>query len=46
MSNSTMNVDPRIIPLVRSLKDQTVKPLLLQKNQDISSEKTSENSLN
>ena len=44
MSNSTMNVDPRIIPLVRSLKDQTVKPLLLQKNQDISSEKTSENS--
>jgi len=39
-----MNVDPRIIPLVRSLKDQTVKPLLLQKNQDISSEKTSENS--
>ena len=45
MSNSTMNVDPRIIPLVRSLKDQTVKPLLLQKNQDISSEKTSENSV-
>ena len=44
MSNSTMNIDPRIIPLVRSLKDQTVKPLLLQKNQDISSEKTSENS--
>ena len=44
MSNSTMSVDPRIIPLVRSLKDQTVKPLLLQKNQDISSEKTSENS--
>ena len=44
MSNSTMSVDPRIIPLVRSLKDQTVNPLLIQKNQDISSEKTSENS--
>ena len=43
MSNSTINVDPRIIPLVRSLKDQSIK----QTNnnlQDISSEKTSENS--
>ena len=41
MSNST--IDPRIIPLVRSLKDQSIKPT---KNniQDISSEKTSENS--
>ena len=41
MSNST--IDPRIIPLVRSLKDQSLKPT---KNniQDISSEKTSENS--
>ena len=41
MSNSS--IDPRIIPLVRSLKDQSIKP---QKNtiQDISSEKTSENS--
>ena len=41
MSNST--IDPRIIPLVRSLKDQSIKP---PKNtiQDISSEKTSENS--
>ena len=43
MSNSTLKVDPRIIPLVRSLKDQSIK----QTNnniQDISSEKTSENS--
>jgi hypothetical protein len=41
MSNSS--IDPRIIPLVRSLKDQSIKPT---KNniQDISSEKTSENS--
>ena len=41
MSNSL--IDPRIIPLVRSLKDQSIKPT---KNniQDISSEKTSENS--
>ena len=41
MSNST--IDPRIIPLVRSLKDKSIKPT---KNniQDISSEKTSENS--
>ena len=41
MSNST--IDPRIIPLVRSLKEQSIKPT---KNniQDISSEKTSENS--
>ena len=41
MSNSS--IDPRIIPLVRSLKDQSLKPI---KNniQDISSEKTSENS--
>ena len=41
MSNSS--IDPRIIPLVRSLKDQSLKPT---KNniQDISSEKTSENS--
>ena len=41
MSNSS--IDPRIIPLVRSLKEQSIKPT---KNniQDISSEKTSENS--
>ena len=41
MSNSS--IDPRINPLVRSLKDQSIKPT---KNniQDISSEKTSENS--
>ena len=42
-STSTIKVDPRLIPLVRSLKDQTTKP---SKNivKDISSEKTSENS--
>ena len=41
MSNSS--IDPRITPLVRSLKEQSIKPT---KNniQDISSEKTSENS--
>ena len=41
MSNSS--IDARIIPLVRSLKEQSIKPT---KNniQDISSEKTSENS--
>ena len=44
MSNSTLNVDPRIIPLVRSLKDQSIKPTNTNTNQDISSEKTSENS--
>ena len=44
MSNSTLKVDPRIIPLVRSLKDQSVKPTNNNTIQDISSEKTSENS--
>ena len=40
---SNYSIDPRIIPLVRSLKEQSIKPT---KNniQDISSEKTSENS--
>ena len=39
-----MSVDPRIIPLVRSLKEQTIKPSINKNIQDISSEKTSENS--
>ena len=42
-TNSTLKVDPRIIPLVRSLKDQT-KISSNNGIQDISSEKTSENS--
>ena len=48
MSNSSL-VDPRIIPLVRSLKEQNIqsKDILNKKTtQDISSEKTSENSTN
>ena len=48
MSNASLNIDPRIIPLVRSLKEQNVKsPDLPTKviNQDLSSEKTSENSV-
>ena len=48
MSNSSL-VDPRIIPLVRSLKEQNIqsKDILTKKTtQDISSEKTSENSTN
>ena len=48
MSNSSLGVDPRIIPLVRSLKEQNVKSKdILSKKppQDISSEKTSENSI-
>ena len=48
MSNSLLSVDPRIIPLVRSLKESTIKSNdnLPSKKiiQDISSEKTSENS--
>ena len=47
MSNPSLSVDPRIIPLVRSLKDQNVnsKETLSKKGvQDISSEKTSEDS--
>ena len=44
MSNSSISVDPRIIPLVRSLKEQTVHTTISKKAQDISSEKTSENS--
>ena len=48
MSNASLNIDPRIIPLVRTLKEQNVKsPDLPTKviNQDLSSEKTSENSV-
>ena len=48
MSNASLNIDPRIIPLVRALKEQNVKsPDLPTKviNQDLSSEKTSENSV-
>ena len=47
MSNSSLSIDPRIIPLVRSLKEQNIKPndnLLIKLAQDISSEKTSEDS--
>ena len=47
MSNPSLSVDPRIIPLVRSLKDKNVnsKETLSKKGvQDISSEKTSEDS--
>ena len=47
MSNPSLSVDPRIIPLVRSLKDQNAnsKETLSKKGvQDISSEKTSEDS--
>ena len=48
MTESTLNADPRLIPLVRSLKDQPIKS---NKNlnkiaEDISSEKTSINSPN
>ena len=47
MSSTSLSVDPRIIPLVRSLKEQNLKSndILMKKNiADISSEKTSENS--
>jgi hypothetical protein len=47
MSSSAINIDPRIIPLVRSLKEQGEKSngLLTKKSRpDLSSEKTSENS--
>ena len=47
MSNSSLSIDPRIIPLVRSLKEQNIKTndnLLKKVVQDISSDKTSENS--
>ena len=47
MSNASLNIDPRIIPLVRSLKEQNEKSPDIQTkviNQDLSSEKTSENS--
>ena len=48
MAEATLNADPRLIPLVRSLKDQPIKS---NKNlnkiaEDISSEKTSVNSPN
>jgi hypothetical protein len=48
MSNASLNIDPRIVPLVRSLKEQNEKsPDLPNKviNHDLSSEKTSENSV-
>jgi hypothetical protein len=48
MSNASLNIDPRIIPLVRTLKEQNVKSQDLPTkviNQDLSSEKTSENSV-
>ena len=46
MSNSSLNIDPRIIPLVRTLKEQNMKPteIITKKKEDFSSEKTSENS--
>ena len=47
MSSSSLSIDPRIIPLVRSLKEQNEKSndIILKKvGQDISSEKASENS--
>ena len=47
MSNSSLSIDPRLIPLVRSLKEQNEKSgdnILKKGPQDISSEKTSENS--
>ena len=46
MSNNSLNViDPRIIETVRGLKDQQIKTIeQISKKQDISSEKTSENS--
>ena len=49
MSNTSLGIDPRIIPLVRSLKEQNIqsKDINTKKSpQDISSEKTSENSTN
>ena len=48
MSSSSLSLDPRIIPLVRSLKEQNIKSkdILSKKNpQEISSEKTSQNSI-
>ena len=48
MSNSSLGIDPRIIPLVRSLKEQNLqsKEIITKKiPKDISSEKTSENSI-
>ena len=48
MSNASLKIDPRIIPLVRSLKEQNEKSSDLPTkviNQDLSSEKTSENSV-
>ena len=46
MSNSSLNIDPRIVPLVRSLKEQPVKSNipLFKINEDISSNKTLDNS--
>ena len=47
MSNSSLSIDPRIIPLVRSLKDQNNKlsyQLSKKGGHDISSDKTSDNS--
>lgn len=48
MSNNSLSLDPRIIPLVRSLKEKEMEPSdNLSSNKiikDISSEKTSENS--
>ena len=43
MSNKSLGIDPRIIPLVRTLKEQNIKSSN-NAPQDISSEKTSENS--
>ena len=48
MSKSSLGIDPRIIPLVRSLKEQNIqsKDIITKKfPKDISSEKTSENSI-
>jgi hypothetical protein len=49
MSNSSLGIDPRVIPLVRTLKEQNTKSkenITKKITQDISSEKTSENSTN
>lgn len=46
MSDSSLNADPRLIPLVRSLKEKSIKSNknLNNKLEDLSSEKTSDNS--
>ena len=43
MSNKSLGIDPRIMPLVRTLKEQNIKSSI-NTPQDNSSEKTSENS--